>query len=64
MVEGKSIHRPIHRIVAQHFLNNPKNYEYVHHINHNTSDNYLENLCWGNRSLASKSRSNLGEFSK
>lgn len=36
----------IHRLVADAFLENPLNKEYVDHINTNTGDNRVENLRW------------------
>lgn len=35
-----------HRLIAEAFIDNPNNYEYVHHINHNRLDNRIENLQW------------------
>ncbi len=40
----------IHRLLATLFINNPKNYELVDHINRNRQDNKLKNLRWCNRS--------------
>lgn len=42
----KRIHLKIHRIVAEHFIPNPNNYECVNHINGNKNDNRAENLEW------------------
>lgn len=36
----------VHRLVAEAFLPNPHNYIEVHHINHDRTDNRLENLQW------------------
>lgn len=38
----------IHRLVAEHFIPNSENKKYVVHINHNRSDNRVENLTWSN----------------
>ena len=39
----------LHRIVAETFLPNPNNYEFVIHINEDKTDNQIENLKWGNK---------------
>lgn len=44
--EGVKRNTNIHRIVAEHFLENPNNLEYVNHINENKLDNRVENLEW------------------
>ena len=35
-----------HVIIAKQFLDNPNNLPFVDHINHNRTDNHLENLRW------------------
>ena len=35
-----------HRLIAQHFIPNPNNYEQVDHINQIKDDNRIENLRW------------------
>lgn len=40
----------IHRLIAESFLDNPKNKPEIDHINRNPSDNRLENLRWATRS--------------
>lgn len=36
----------VHRLVAETFLQNPDNLPEVHHKNHDTKDNRMENLKW------------------
>lgn len=43
-VEGKMV--SVHRLVAIHFIENPKNLPVVDHINENKQDNRKENLQW------------------
>ena len=46
-----------HRIIAQQFIPNPNNLSEIDHINHNKTDNRIENLIWCNRSENNKNRS-------
>ena len=41
--------RRICRLVAIAFIPNPNGYDVVHHINHNKTDNRVENLVWADR---------------
>lgn len=36
----------VHRLVAQHFLPNPKGYPDINHIDNNVKNNFVENLEW------------------
>lgn len=36
----------VHRLVAEAFLPNPNNLPQVHHKNHDTNDNRIQNLAW------------------
>lgn len=40
----------IHRLVAEHFIPNPENKNYIDHINTDRTDNRVENLRWVTRS--------------
>lgn len=45
-VEGKIKNFYIHRLVAIHFIPNPKNKLQVNHIDGNKSNNHINNLEW------------------
>ena len=57
----------IHRLVAEHFIENPKNYKIINHIDENPSNNNVSNLEWctysQNTMKSSKVRS-YNEFCK
>ena len=44
--EDKLRHCKKHRLIAEQFLPNPDNLPQIDHINHNRSDNRIENLRW------------------
>ena len=43
---GKNYHRTIHRLVAEHFCENPENHPVVNHLDGNKRNNNYNNLCW------------------
>lgn len=45
-INGKKVHKRIHRLLAELFIPNPLNLPSVHHINHDRADYRLENLMW------------------
>lgn len=44
--QGLHIHKSIHRLVAETFIPNPLNKEYVNHIDGNKLNNTVDNLEW------------------
>lgn len=47
----------LHQLLAQAFLPNPENKQFIDHINHIRDDNRLENLRWVTRSENQRNRS-------
>lgn len=45
-VNGQDFNQPVHRLVAETFILNPKNKPYVDHINAKRDDNRASNLRW------------------
>lgn len=45
-IEGKTVQRRLHRLVAEHFLENPNNYPYVGHKDNNKANCHVDNLYW------------------
>lgn len=43
---GIKEHKSIHKLVATAFIPNPHNYSDVHHIDHDQTNNRVENLVW------------------
>lgn len=46
-LNGRRIHRYLHRLVAEAFIPNPCGYPEVRHLNDDPSDNEIDNLAWG-----------------
>ena len=46
-----------HRIIANNFIENPDNYKYVDHVNHDRTDNRICNLRWVSQKLNNNNRS-------
>lgn len=47
---GKMEHKYVHRLVAEAFVENPKDYRIVNHLNANPQDNRAANLEWCDQS--------------
>ena len=72
--EGKISHHLIHRLVAEHFIPNPQQYEQVNHKDENKLNNHMDNLEWCTRSynalygtnqerrIASRLKNNGGKY--
>nr|QBK88364.1 MAG: HNH endonuclease [Mimivirus LCMiAC01] len=43
---NKCYQKCVHRLLAIHFIENPNNYKYIHHIDGNKLNNNLKNLMW------------------
>jgi len=44
--KGKPKSKSIHRLLAEHFIPNPKNKPTVNHIDYNRANNVISNLEW------------------
>lgn len=54
-LNGKNYYK--HRIVANNFIDNPNNYEFVDHIDHNRANNSIINLRWVSNRMNQNNRS-------
>ena len=58
--DGTNKHRPIHRLVAVAFIDNPNNLPEVNHIDGNKENNRVDNLEWVTRSDNMKHAYSIG----
>lgn len=61
-IDGKRIHKYVHRLVAEAFIPNPYNYPIVRHLNGDPEDNRVENLAWGTQTDNMRDAINDGTF--
>jgi len=59
-VNGKTINRSVHRLVAQTFIPNPDNFPDINHKYCNRTNNNIDNLEWCSRSYNQKYREKYG----
>lgn len=59
-VNGKTINRSVHRLVAQTFIPNPDNFPDINHKDCNRTNNNIDNLEWCSRSYNQKYREKYG----
>ena len=43
---GKTVHKRIHRLVGEYFIDNHNGYDIIHHIDNNKTNNHYTNLKW------------------
>lgn len=52
----------VHRLVAYTFIENPKGYEQIDHIDHNRMNNTISNLRWCDSQMNNCNRINQSQF--
>ena len=57
-INGKDKLELVHRLVALMFIDNPKGYPEVNHIDRNKENNYFSNLEWTTRSGNNRNKTN------
>lgn len=61
---GKRTYNGLHRWLAKAFIENPNNYDVVHHKDHNPQNNKIENLQWISRQDHTSLHNNGKTFSE
>ena len=60
-VNGKSVTKSVHRLVAETFIPNPNNFPQVNHLDCDRANNNIDNLEWCNASYNIQYREKYGE---
>lgn len=60
---GKMHQIYVHKLVCEHFIDNPHNYKYIDHIDRNKSNNHVSNLRWSSQSENIKNIGNKSRYS-